>query len=382
MEKRGLSTQLIAVLLAVLATDIGMLATAAVSGTFGLRRIAPLAGTVGIGLGAATFGVAQLLDRRGGLIRSIMAAIAAAMAVTTTIAGLGFYNLKVMSIGIEASCSFGLGKCVPTRVGPMPLLVRAGPVQRHPVIRLILWGGDHQERSTVETEQRRAPMLGQPLLRHAYGVSPAVDGGVWKMPGSPESWLMARRRKHLSASDLAKVIVQARKAMGWPDTPDTQWWLATDLSPVQMGIHAPGCADHTAVPGLRGPVVRLPFGSCRYPATAANPSESRSGQSPCGPVEVLSPGVREPLNPSADTDIFTVHEFAEAATDPANGWRVLVAPACHNYLTLEIADVCSRNGSMISAPPFDTPAGWQPSLLDPPRANRPARCVDPSDPPG
>lgn len=258
----------------------------------------------------------------------------------------------------------------------MPLLMTAGPVQRHPVVRLILWGAHPDEASAARQEERRADALAQPLLKRFYGVDPARSGGTWQAPGSPLRWLEDHHEAALSNADLASLITRARRAMKWPATKATQWWLATDLTGRQLGMKHPACADHFRTAGVRGVVVRLAFGSCTTPGPRTHPQQGAR----CAPVASIRPTVGEPTTVRAGVDLLIDHEFAEAATDPSNGWRVLVAPRCGNDVMLEIADVCAADGPLISAPAYDTGAGWQPSILEPPREGRAVRCVDPARP--
>jgi hypothetical protein len=269
-----------------------------------------------------------------------------------------------------------LGRCIPTHDGNMPVLLNVGPVQARPVIRLLLWGTSPQEQSLVLQEERRAPQLGQPLLEASYGVRAAIDGGSWTAPGSPQAWLRQTHRPDLSAADVRDLIQRARQSQHWPDTPDTQWWLATDLSATQLGLSPSACADHLQVPGVQGAVVRLPFGSCTLPGRRPGPSKIVS----CTPLSVIGPANTVPNTMVASIDVIVDHEFAEAATDPSKGWRVLVASRCHGEILLEIADVCEFDGYYISAPVYYTRAGWQPSLLEPGPDGQAARCVNPAEP--
>ncbi len=360
----------------VAAAVVGALLMAAAGAMAGRLPWATNSVLIGAGLGAAVFAaavVAMVWKRR---FRRLVALVAAAAAAAAAVAGIGARDVTAMAAGVQVSCAAGLGRCVPTGRSTMPLLLNDGPVQTHPVIRVITWGITDRERAIVLKTERAAPALGQPLLRSAYGVQPATDGGFWTAPGDPQQWLRSRHQAALSPLDLSRLIQQAGKAEHWPDTPDTQYWLATGLTAAQMGLGPNACADHVHVPGVRGSVNRLPFGSCTLPAGRPDPPQQVS----CRPVAVVRPAMHAPSTIEAGIETFIGHEFAEAATDPSKGWALLVASRCHGDALLEIADVCEPDGSFISAPAWDTPAGWQPSLLEPARDGRPARCVDPARP--
>jgi hypothetical protein len=233
------------------------------------------------------------------------------------------------------------------------------------------------ERVETLTEEDRLSLLGQPLLRSGYGVRPASNGGAWTIPGDPREWLHSHHRRALSPDDEARIINEARIARHWDDTPDTRWWLATNLTAEQIGIDTPACGDHVHAPGIRGAVIRLPFGSCSLPAGRSIPKASTA----CGPLSVVGASSMTPKTVEAGIDLIIDHEFTEAATDPTNGWRILVAARCHGASLMEIADVCEPNGHFISAPAYYTlAAGWQPSLLEFSRNGLAARCVNPAQP--
>ncbi len=354
----------------------GVLVAAVAAGIAGRLPWAANAVRVGAALGAAVcsgVAISMLWKRR---LRRPLSIIAAAAAAAATVVGIGSRDVTAMAAGVEAGCAAGLGRCVPTGRPTMPILLRDGSVQSHPVVRVITWGVTAQEEAIVERTERAAPRLDQPLLRSFYGVQPAVDGGAWNAPGDPAQWLAGHHRTSLDPADLTRLIDRARAIEHWPDTPDTQYWVATDLTSARMGLGAGACADHVHVPGLRGSVNRLPFGSCTLPA--GRPPEPQ--QMSCRPVAVVRPAMHAPSTIEAGIETFIGHEFAEAATDPSKGWAILVASRCHGDAVLEIADVCEPDGSFISAPAWDTPAGWQPSLLEPANNGRPARCVDPARP--
>jgi hypothetical protein len=290
--------------------------------------------------------------------------------------GIGVQNLAAMTIGVEAGCALGLGRCLPTQDPHMPVLLRVEGVQAHPIVRVVLWGVSPREDSETLAEENRAPSLGQPLLRSYYGVQPGAGGGASTVPGDPREWLRSHHQLVLSPADIGELIQAVRVARHWPDTPDTQWWLATDLTADQIGIGAPACGDHVRVPGVQGVIVRLPFGSCTLPAQRVTPSPRLS----CGPLSEVQPWIGAPRTVDAGIDLIIDHEYAEAATDPTDGWRILVGARCEGQMLMEIADVCEPNGDFISAPSYRTPSGWQPSLLEPGRGSRPARCVNPARP--
>lgn len=361
------------------AVTCGVLVAVAAA-VFGRLEWAAEAGLIAAGVGAAVLAAAlvQLFWwRRFSRIASVVAASAAAASV---IGAMGFRDVTAMAAGVEVSCAAGLGSCQATGQAKMPLLLDAGPVQAHPVIRLIVWGATGAERAVVNDEEKVAPSLGQPLLEDYYGVHPATDGGSWAAPGDPRTWLRRHHQAALFPSDLKNLIDQARAAEHWPDTADTQYWLATDLTAAQIGIGPGACADHVQLGALKGAVVRLPFGSCTLPASRDDITPGAS----CRPLAVVGPGVNTPKTIEAGIDIFMDHEYAEAATDPQRGWTLLVDSRCHGDPLLEIADVCEPDGSFISAPAWRTAAGWQPSLFEPAGPGHPARCVNPArpDPPG
>ncbi|HET9077178.1 MAG TPA: hypothetical protein VFN68_09610, partial [Acidimicrobiales bacterium] len=335
------------------------------------------AGIIGAGVGAAVaVGVGIHLTWRHLRFRWVVALLAAAAAASSAVSAIGTRDVNAMAAGVRAGCAMGLGQCEVTGKGRMPLLLDVGPVQRHPVIRVIDWGATPAERRVVDNTERQAPSLAQPLLQEYYGVQPATDGGEWVAPGDPRAWLREHHQPALTPGDLAALIRRARAAEKWPDNADTQYWLATDLTAEQIGIGPGACADHVHVPGVAGGVVRLPFGSCTLPAGRP----AMSAHTGCRPLAVVQPHMNAPATIQAGIEIFAVHEFSEAATDPSNGWTILASARCHGDPLLEIADVCEPDGSLISAPAWNTPAGWQPSLLEPPRHGHPARCVDPARP--
>ncbi|HET9077998.1 MAG TPA: hypothetical protein VFN68_13770 [Acidimicrobiales bacterium] len=365
----------IALCCAALATVAAWAATAfasAVSGRLSWALDAPLVG-VGSGVAVLAVGAVKLFWRRRG--RRLLALLVAAATAAASVAGVGVRDVSTMAAGARSGCAAGLGRCEATGRPKMPLLLHIGPVQARPVIRVMIWGVSGPERAVVERTARSAARLGQPLLRDYYGVAPAVYGGSWTVPGSPHRWLRRRHQKSLTPPDLADLVRRARAAEHWPDTADTQYWLATDLTAEQIGIGPAGCADHLRPPGVAGSMVRLPFASCSLPAT--RPHRVAAG---CRPLAVVAPALVAPPTIQAGIETFIVHEFAETATDPAGGWTVLVAARCHGDPLLEIADVCEPDGSFISAPAWDTAAGWQPSLLQPPSTGHPARCVNPARP--
>jgi hypothetical protein len=296
--------------------------------------------------------------------------MAGAAAAAAALLGLGEPNVAAMSTGVEMGCSLGLPRCISTHVQDMPLLVHAGPVQRRPVIHVVLWGLPGPIKAAVSAEESQAGRLGQPLLHEDYGIEPARPGGIWSAPGSPSKWLRAHHDASLPKVELAKLVHEAARARGWKDTADTQWWIATSIDHERMGLSS-GCADHIEVPSVNGVVVRLPLQHCSLPPT-------RYG--PCAAVTVVSPSVPEPVSQRAGIEILIGHEFAEAATDPSDGWRVLVAPRCTSDSWLEIADVCTPDGAYIRTPSYHTAAGWQPALLATGRGGRRAYCANPAAP--
>lgn len=352
----------------------GEAAAAAAADRLSWAADAPLTGA---GAGAAALAVATIRIFWHRRFERTVAVLLASAAAAASVMGIGARNLTAMAAGVQTGCSAGMGRCEATGRANMPLLLHIGAVQSHPVIRVIMWGVSAAERDVVDHTERAAPLLGQPLLKDYYGVHQATVGGSWTAPGSPQRWLRRHHQAALTPRDLALLVGRAREAMHWPDTADTQYWLATDLNAVQVGIGAGACADHIQVPGLRGSVVRLPFGSCTLPASRSDQAVARAS---CRPLAVVQPDVRIPATIQAGIETFIVHEFAEAATDPSDGWTLLVASRCHGDPLLEIADVCEPDGSFISAPAWYTAAGWQPSLLEPPTRGRPARCVNPARP--
>ena len=352
----------------------GTAAAAAIAGRLSWAADAPL---VGAGAAAASLAVAAVRIFWHRRFKRTAALLLASAAAAASVLGIGIRNLTAMAAGVQTGCAAGMGRCEATGRANMPLLLHIGAVQAHPVVRVIMWGVTPAERDVVAHTERVSSMLGQPLLEDYYGVHPALNGGSWSAPGNPRQWLRRHHQSALTPGDLAAVIRRARAAMHWPDTADTQYWLATDLSAVQVGIGAGACADHVQVPGVRGTLVRLPFGSCTLPASRSDPAVARAS---CRPLAVVAPDMRTPATIQAGIETFIVHEFAEAATDPVNGWTLLVASRCHGDPLLEIADVCEPDGSFISAPAWYTAAGWQPSLLEPPTGGQPARCVNPARP--
>lgn len=323
------------------------------------------------GAGCGVAAVALVGALRSGRGRFLLAAGAGSVAAAASIFGLGDPNLAVTTPGVRIGCAFGLPRCIPTGDPEMSLLVRAGPVQHRPVVHVIVWGLTSLEQSTVAKEEQRAPRLGQPLLEEDYHVGPAKPGGLFIVPGSPTKWLAGHHEHALTKRDIAVLVHRAAHREHWSATPDTQWWVATSLSAAQMGLGSGSCADHLKMPSVGGVVVRLPLSRCAAPP---------SGHGGCPAVSVQHPSAAEPASLRAGTDLLIVHEFAEAATDPVDGWRVLVASRCGSHTWLEIADVCAPDSAFIRAPPHRTPAGWQPSLLAPGRAGKKAYCADPADP--
>lgn len=308
--------------------------------------------------------------------RKTVATASALAAAAAVLSGVGTQNPAVTTVGLRAACQLGLGQCLETGVHSMPLIVRDGAVQEHPVVRLILWGANHAQARAAEAEERRASALAQPLLLRSYGVGPGRAGGIWRAPSDPATWMSARHEHAISAADIRALIEQARQVNGWPDTPDTQWWLAGDVTAGEFGIGQPACGDHVRVPGITGVVVRLALRSCSLPVPRMSPSPGR----PCSPVASVGNHLRVPETVTVGVDLLIDHEYAEAATDPDGGWQVFVGRVCNGYSVLEIADVCARNGPILSAPVYNTPAGWQPSLLSRPSPGHPAHCVDPAAP--
>lgn len=351
-----------------------LLVFAALSAVLKMWWVGTVGGTVSVAASAGVL-VGVLVHQVSRLgPRKTAAGLAAVVVAAATVFGIGPRNPAVTSVGLSAACELGLGECLQTGLDSMPLVIRDGAVQKQPVIRLVLWGDDRAQEQAAEAEERRAGALAQPLLRDAYGVDPAIPGGVWRMPSTPQDWVRAHHEPALTASDVQEVVRRARQAKGWLDSPDTQWWLVMNVSSAQSGIGAPGCADHVHMPGIAGVVVRLALRSCALPAPKLPPAADKS----CSPVADVGDHVEVPETVTVGVELLIVHEYVEAATDPRGGWQVLVGRVCDGYSVLEIADVCARSGPILSAPVYDTPAGWQPSILRRPDRGRPARCVDPA----
>lgn len=348
-------------------------ATGALASLLHRGAIAAQALTAAAAIGAAVTAASTVLLVGPPRLRIAPATLAAGVAAAFAITGLGVANPAATAPGTRIGCLLGVPRCIATEDAAMPMLVRSRGVQRHPVVHAILWGAGPATRSTVRTEVRDAARLGQPLLRRDYGVAPATPGGSWVAPGSATAWLRDHRMTRASTAVLRELIRHARQAEHWADTPDTQWWIATPLTPQQLDLPAGSCADHIHVPGVRGVVVRLSLAGCAEPATVRVPTSCRA-------LTTIDSSAPEPATRRAGIQLLIGHEFAEAATDPANGWRVLVSPRCGSDMWLEIADVCQPDGVFIRAPGVDTAVGWQPALLAPPADGRPARCVDPAHP--
>ena len=141
------------------------------------------------------------------------AGLAAVAVAAATVFGIGPQNPAVTSVGLSAACELGLGECLQTGLDSMPLVIRDGAVQRQPVIRLVLWGDDRAQEQAAEAEERRAGALAQPLLRDSYGVEPAIPGGVWRMPSTPQDWVRAHHEPALTASDVQAVVRRDRKSV-------------------------------------------------------------------------------------------------------------------------------------------------------------------------
>jgi hypothetical protein len=347
---------------------------AAIAGRTGLAAPSVLVGAgAGSGICLATF-VMGIVHRRARVAVALVAGLAAAAA---SVFGIGLQSVGTLALGVRAGCTVGLGRCLPTGRPDMPVLVQSGPVQRRPVVRVIFWGATTREHNIVGLEESRVTDLAQPLLEDAYHSYPGVDGGSFAVPGRLTAWLRFHHQPSLRPADIRGVIARARQATGWPDTPDTQWWLVTNATPAQMGLlRGDTCADHTVVAGVKGTVDRFPFGSCRIP-TERQPALVDVS---CPPLAVPQPARTTPPTLAAAMEVTIDHEYAEAATDPRGGYNVVVAPRCDGYSLLEIADVCAAGGPFVSAPDYRTGPVWQPSMFEPERGRTRAHCVNPARP--
>jgi hypothetical protein len=340
------------------------------------RRTGIAAPAVIVGAGAGAGMAAAILTfaswhRRW---RSVVAAVAALAAAAAAVFGVGVQDAGALSLGTRAGCSMGLGRCLATRHRGLPLLVRSGPGQRHPVVRVVFWGATAAQRSVVLGDAANIPGLGQPLLEEYYQVHPAAYGGTFTAGGSPQRWTTDHHRASVTTTAIRAVIAETRRATGWGDTANTQWWIVTGSTSQQLGVGQAACADHLQVSGVAGAVVELPLGSCQ------NVYQQPVAEETCPPLAIATAPPHPPRTSADEVQITIDHEFVEAATDPSRGWKVVVAPRCGDDSLMEIADVCAINGPFISAPDYRTPAGWQPSLLKPGEHGTRARCVDPARP--
>lgn len=370
LPHRPLPVALAAVVAGGLLATLALLLTAGAGSLMSREAITaeslPAAAGAGAAGAAATL-IAGLWRRRRQALLAAMGGLAAAV---LAVFAIGPRSLSVTTPSVQVGCFMGLPRCVLTGDQAMSMLVKGGPVQRRPVVHLIAWGLTPSEQATVSTDLHHVGKLGQPLLQEVYQVAPAKPGGEWIAPGSAAGWLQSHHLRSLPVAELKSLIAKASAAKHWKDTTDTQWWIATHLTATQMGLSANSCADHIRLPSVKGAVVRLPLNGCSVPQTRAR----------CPAVAVSDPTASEPVTRSAGTSLLIGHEFAEAATDPANGWRVLVSPRCGNDMWLEIADVCAPNSAFIQAPYYRTSIGWQPPLLVPGRNGKPAYCADPANP--
>lgn len=355
------------------AAGVAMLATCVAAGVAGRASIAAQALTAATVAGVAVTCAALVALVLGPAQRPVPVALAAVVTGSVTLMALGVTNPAVTAPGTELGCAFGVPRCIATARRTMPVLVRSGAVQARPVVRVLVFSGEGVVRRAVLHLEHGVSRLGQPLLAQDYGVAPAVDGGALVLPGDAAGWLRAHHAAAMTPQLLGRLVRTAMRRRGWTDTPDTQWWIATRLSPRQLQLPPGSCADHLHVPGIRGVVVRLSLAGCAAPATTEQATQCRAVTT----IDSAAPG---PVTTWAGVELLVGHEFAEAATDPTDGWRVLVRPRCGSALWLEIADVCQANGSFVRAPPSDTPIGWQPALLAPGRDGRPAYCADPARP--